>query len=104
MLIWIISARKNIDFNRLIHWSAQRADISAQLIEKITTRYPRLPDGAMVLVQLPDINPAEAKLALADQNALQVIYNDPTMTTFFGNRDEFFKRHRIGDQQIFVVD
>jgi len=106
--IWYYSSFINIDLNTKIHWAPQRAAKSSYLVNLLRTKYPILPPDAVVVVISHD---EEYKWALGEQNAVHVLYNAPTISTFYGSETEYFAKFgNLGDfekdkmqQKIFVI-
>lgn len=75
------------------YWAAKRGRISERLINDIKFKYPRLPDGATVLIRNDPNYPfvaddwggtsTQANFILSGSDALQVLYNDPTLEVFY---------------------
>lgn len=96
-LLWYLAAWKNIEFNTYVHWAPRRAALSRQIVKQMISVYPTLPRGSVVVIN-GQSDEEESKWALGDQNALRVIYQDPTLTTYFGTGKEY--KQQFGDQTV----
>lgn len=76
---WIISSVFTIDFNSKIHWAPRRAQLSELLVEQIKND-PTVLQNKVAFVN----NTSENKLALNNQDALKVIFNDGKIRTVYG--------------------
>lgn len=80
---WLYSSFVTVDFNSKIHWAPRRAMLSKTLIDNL--KNDSVPANADI-AYIGDTS--ENKLALNDQDALRVIYNNDSFTTVYGKRVE----------------
>lgn len=80
---WTIVSFYAIEFNYHVHWAPRRAKLAEKLIGRVYAYYPyRGYDYPVVY-----IDPfSENKLALNDQDALRVVYNDERMLTIYKHK------------------
>ena len=75
------------------YWAASRGKIARQLIEEIKISYPVLPKGSIIYFKddpsYPFLNKdwgktsKQASIILNGSDALQLLYNDPTIKVFY---------------------
>lgn len=91
-IVWYAASFQNVKFTTHVHWAPRRANLSRNLINLVTSRYPQLPENAVIVLPKSDEN----MLALAGDHALQVIYHSYTLHTFYGSRQDYFDlQHRM---------
>ncbi|MBI2617168.1 hypothetical protein HYW55_03490 [Candidatus Gottesmanbacteria bacterium] len=76
--LWILQAATTIEFNTKIHWAPRRADISREFITHAKERYERKPPD---VIFIPDSS--ENRLALNDQDAFQVVFDNRRIETIY---------------------
>lgn len=99
--VWYWAAVSTMEFNMHIHWSIRRANRSYTLVSKLLDEYPHLPETAVVLI--PPRSDEENMWALGESNAIQVLYNNPDLETFFGSRSEYLADFPNSHRQLFVL-
>ncbi len=77
----------------ITYWASQRGKLSERLISDIKTKYPSLPKGASIVVKNDPNYPfiaddwggtsKQANLILSGSDALQLLYNDPSLKVFY---------------------
>ncbi|MFA6571805.1 MAG: hypothetical protein WCT77_11295 [Bacteroidota bacterium] len=78
--VWVTLTATTIQFNKNIYWAPQRAKISERLVmEAINEKYD---NPSKTKFNFP--SGSENKLSLNDQDALQVIFHDPSVITEYG--------------------
>lgn len=82
ILFWFYSALTVVRFNQLTHWAPKRAKLSAEIIHNLKDLRKLNFDKEHKLVFF--LSP-EYKLALNDQDALQIIFGDNLVKTVYGN-------------------
>lgn len=92
--VWYMSSYKTIRLNQFIHWAPQRAVQSKILVTQTLQKYPTLPDNATVFIT-DGKKTDELKWALGEENAMKVIYSNPTIKTYFGSTDDYFAEFDI---------
>lgn len=80
---WLIASFTTVAFNEKVHWAPRRASLSRYLVLKIQKEYPLLPYGGTIYLD-PS---SEFRLALNDQDALDVLYPDLHLKTIYGYKD-----------------
>lgn len=77
---WIVSAMVTNEFNSKIHWAKRRSDISRKYVEKAKLYYP----PGKIDSNFIYVNPtSENKLALNNQDAFRVVYNNDNIVTVY---------------------
>ena len=105
-LIWFTASLKTIELNQLIHWAPQRAERAYFVASKIKSKYSALPPDAVVIITKDNARRdawdvrSETIWALGDQNGMRVLYNEPTITTYFGTVESYFTDSGIVDPKI----
>lgn len=93
---WFISSLVSVSINRDIHWVHKQQDSSKNAISDTINKYPSLPDGAQI--GLESYN-TMLKNSLFDQDAMQVIYKNKTIKTFY-----FLDDIKTGREQYYLVN
>ncbi|MBI3379793.1 hypothetical protein HY029_03510 [Candidatus Gottesmanbacteria bacterium] len=78
LINWSYCTYITIDFNAKIHWAPRRAELSKTLVTEIEKNYPR-----SLKKVIPVSGSSENRLALNNQDALKVIYNDESIVTAY---------------------
>lgn len=78
LLLWILTSVVTIDLGIKQHWAPRRAKISKFLIDKVAK------DKSVVENIVYIDNTSENKLALNDQDALKIIFNNDSIITIYG--------------------
>ncbi len=78
---------------RTTYWAAERGKYAKQLIEQVTSKYPTLPKGSVIYFENDPNYPfiasewgsssKQASLILNNEDALKLIYKDPTLRVFY---------------------
>lgn len=76
---WLISSEASTDFNQKIHWAPRRAKRSQELTLTIAEKKRQQPDREYFYI----FPASENKLALNDQDGLQVYFKDKNMKTIY---------------------
>lgn len=76
---WYWASKTTVEFNSLIHFAPRRSKIARDLIEK--GKKLKLPDNRSVIIYVSPSS--ENKLALNDQDALEVLYGREDITTAY---------------------
>jgi hypothetical protein len=77
---WVTIAYTTIRFNKVAHWAPRRAEISKEIIQKSISLYPYGIKGEYSFHIQPS---SENKLALNDQDGLQVYFSNPYIHTVY---------------------
>lgn len=80
LINWAISSVVTVDFNSKIHWAPRRAKLSKMLVDKALKLYPVGNVGSKYIFVRPS---SEYKLALNNQDAFRVIYNNDDLITAY---------------------
>lgn len=94
---WYFSSLENVKLNQLIHWAPQRARRSEFIISQIQKKYPQVKKNTTFIITVDSIS--EVRWALGEQNALRVVYGDPSLKTYFGHTTDYFSERGITDLQ-----
>lgn len=78
---WVLIAATTIEFNSKIHWANRRGKISRSLVSKTIKSYPKPITQRYIYVPFS----SENKLALNDQDAFKVLYENEEIITVYGN-------------------
>jgi len=81
MVLWVIQFIAGLKINLATHWWPRHALEAGNLISKIKNNHPFLPGDKKLFLTV--CNPAQAKLVLAGDNAVKLIYNDPDAKLYF---------------------
>ena len=83
---------------RNTYWAAQRGRLAGKLVQDVKSKYPTLPKGAVIYFTNDPSYPfisedwgstsKQASLALNGEDALQLLYNDPTFHVFYEDLGE----------------
>lgn len=89
----IILSTTSAILQRTTYWAAERGRYAKQLINHVTTLYPLLPKGAVIYFENDPAYPFVAKewgssskqaaLILNNQDALRLVYKDPTLDIYY---------------------
>jgi|SRR3990167_653007 len=97
--VWLFTSVTAIDFYKSYSYMIEAQDISRRFMIEIKSKFPALPSGSVILYPL--INPAHIQ-ALSNQNAIKVIYNDPTLEIYY-NKDQLMAESKnFGERKVFV--
>lgn len=82
---------------RTTYWAAERGKYAQQLIKQVQKTYPTLPKGSTIYFQNDPNYPfiasewgsssKQASLILNNQDALRLIYKDPTLNVYYQDKD-----------------
>ncbi len=95
---WYVSAFRTTRLNTYIHWAPRRAKIAQQIISKAQSQYPTVEPNSVVIVP----ENSEYMWALGDQNALQVIYGDTSIATFYGS-SKSYQKSALAKQKVYQL-
>ncbi len=84
MLIWFYSSLVTVGFYRQVFWVVESQRFARQFSHEIKVRFPTIPRGSVVLYPLED---KRFQQAILNENAIKVLYNDPTIRIFFNEID-----------------
>lgn len=94
----IILSVSSIKLGDTTYWAASRGKMAQQLLSEVKNTYPALPKGAVVYFTNDKTYPfltkewggtsKQASLILNGSDALQLLYNDPTLTVFYEDSDK----------------
>lgn len=84
VVLWAFQSISAARLNLVTHWWVQHADLSRTLTRQIQERYPSLPQDKVIVVESQE--PDRAEIVLSQDNAVQLIYNDPAAKTLFLKR------------------
>lgn len=84
VLIWIFSSFTTISFYRDSSWMIESQNFARQFATQLKSRFPQLPQDAVVFYPLSDKRHIQAVL---NQNEIKVIYNDPSISIFYNEAD-----------------
>lgn len=80
VMLWLIQSLLAFRVNLATHWWIQHAALSASLVEQ-ARKYQILSTGQTITLRVSD--PEQARVVLAGDSAMQVLYNDPAVKTVF---------------------
>lgn len=83
-LNWIVAAYSTIEFNRIAHWAPRRSSIAKEYARRAQITYPVGYKSNYTFYILPS---SENKLALNDQEGLQVLFDNPLIQTVYGYQE-----------------
>lgn len=78
----------NINYLQKTHWVVWRAEIARTYMRLTKDLYPQLPKNATVIFTKTQVDPKEIRIALSDEKALQLLYNDPMLRVVYGDGDD----------------
>lgn len=91
IMLWLVSSLLTLSFYRTTHWLVNEQVISRSYVDYLLKKIPNPPPGSTFVFKDADIafsrrhgfvlveTEDTLRLSLNDQDALQVIYNDPTL-------------------------
>jgi hypothetical protein len=79
--LWTLQVSVIMQLNLITHWWIHHTQLTDKLLDDITMRYPSLPPSKEIIVQTDD--PDRARIVLAGDNAVQLLYNDPQAKVVF---------------------
>lgn len=83
-LIWVFSSFTTISFYKDSSWMIDSQNFARQFAIQLKSRFPQLPQDAVVFYPLSDKRHIQAVL---NQNEIKVIYNDPSISIFYNEAD-----------------
>lgn len=86
--LWTIQSLAGLRINLSTHWWVQHTILAQSLVDQIKSNYPNLPESKMILIKTD--NPQRAKLVLSGDNAVRLLYNDPSAKLTVGLESSFF--------------
>lgn len=99
-IIWFISAFITLDFTRETHWIANGQAISRAYSNYIKGKIQKPSDHSVFIIKLADLSFSKnngftlvateqnVRHSFNDQDAIQVIYNNPTLKSIFASNEE----------------
>lgn len=86
-VIWIYSAIITVSVNKDIHWVPRRALLSKRIVTQLSINSSISETNIIIIPQAKGSE--EYKWALGDQNAVQYLYKNPRIITFYGSYAEY---------------
>ncbi|GEM_PF-4711526 len=84
LVIWFASSIITVNFYRQIFWVVESQNFARKFSQDIQQRFPSLPKESVVLYPLED---KRHQQAILNENAIKVLYRDPTIRLFFSEKD-----------------
>lgn len=100
VFIWTIVSVTNLQFTRITHWITNEQSVSRAYVDWAKSKAHNPPAYSVFLFKSANIKFAQEnhfvlveteetlKLSLGDQNAIQAIYNDPTLKSLYENNNQ----------------
>lgn len=79
-IVWIYSTYTVVKLNKKVHWVYTRSILARKWIDNVKSKYPYLEKGSTIILNTQD---SEVKLALLNDLAIKVIYNDNSIITIY---------------------
>ena len=80
LVSWYFISSLSLSFTKKTHWVTGEENISREVVTLAKSKYPTLPENSTIVLYPTDNT---VKQSLMDQNAMRVIYNDPTLKTIY---------------------
>lgn len=83
--MWFVASFATIKVNQVVHWAPQRARAAEKFLVTLRNVHPNIPSGSVVIAPKDE----RLRYALFYNIAVQIVYRDPTISTFYGSFEEY---------------
>ena len=102
ILIWIATSLTTLSFYKVNSWMIEAQRTARQANHNLKTVFPNLPHYAVVLYPL---NSQWEQQALAQNNSIQIFYDDPTLSIYYNKevlKDDYLQGRLKGPVYVYV--